>query len=257
MSEQDIIAKNRTVLYGIYRSKYHHIRDCLTESLLHDLRQIYSYILKNGVIRVDGKYTFFMDTNKVRTIIGVKTRSTANKHINYLCAMGMINKLKQTQKSMTEINKNFLASNPGKRPINNFYIKEYSEEELDRINTRCKALLEAKIKQGSLSYIRLIAVGLGDLANEIYMNGIEGYNNKVDNMQDILTVLDAIIADKGYATKQDIKDNLLIKDSMVDDVWSIFRKQRSDIYDYKRPDRKVKEKYGLSGYGWIITTKEK
>ena len=256
MNGEDIIRYNRTILYDIRRSKYHAISECLTENLRSEILKIFKHVLKVGMIQVNGKYTFFMDTTKLTIVRERTTRSTSNVHINFLCAMGIINKLPQVGKSLTEINKKFLATHVGSRPINNFYVKEYTEEELDRIENRCQRLLDAGVTRGNISFNKLNAVGLDDIAYEIYLNNPKSYEKKVNHLQELCEYVDWQIETKGYATKKDIYDNLTFSDKEIDKVLKIFRKQFREIYDYKRPNKETVEKFNLHGYGWIITKKE-
>lgn len=255
MNGEEIIRYNRTILYDIRRSKYHAISECLTENLRSEILSVFKHVLKVGMIQVNGKYTFFMDTTKLTIVRKANTKSTSNQHINYLCAMGIINKLPQVGQSLTEINKKFLASNAGKRPINNFYVKEYTYQELDRIENRCQRLLDAGVTRGNISFNKLNAAGLEDIAYEIYLNHPKSYENKVNHLQELCEFVQWQIESKGYATKQDIYDNMTFSDQEIDKVLKIFRKQFCKVYDYKRPNKETVEKFNLHGYGWIITNK--
>lgn len=65
-------------------------------------------------------------------------------------------------------------------------------------------LLAHKVTAGNISCDRLRAVGLNDLAEQIYMNDIKSFDRKEKFKNKVFKAIDDEIESKGYTTKQDI-----------------------------------------------------
>lgn len=176
------------------------------------------------------KYVYYMDNGRLTTKVrGKTTTAVSNHHFNYLCCVGLLTKLKQTDENSVGINYEFRIENPDKKHnINVFTIYRYTEKRLEQMDKQAGILLEHKVTPGSISCDKLRATGLNDLANKIYMNDIESFNRKEAFKDKALKVIDTELADNGYTTK--VKLCLLLGVSMWQ-ITKFFSTYKLQIYN--------------------------
>ena len=255
-----IVKGNQEKIWHFPSNKYPSIAHYLSGSVRDTLLSILKFIKKVDVIIYKHKYVFFLD-NK-RLTYGVRKKSggtgTSSRHINLLCAIGLINKQYQNADEMLDINKEFLANNPDKkRPINAFYFRRYTDEELERCEERASMLLAAGVTSGNISFDNLSVNGLDDMAIEVYpMNDRTAPERKIMEFGYLMEVMQSLIDEQGYVTRQQVKDNLLIQDREIDELFKIYKKQLSEYYYYERPTNNQIAKWDLPNKKYIYTLRE-
>ncbi len=247
-----VLEINRRILYRI-PSEYKYLSKILTDDIRTDLLSLYKWIDKVEIFRYEGKYTFILDNKKLTYQIRRKqTESVTSRHFNYLCAIGLLNK----NNTDTEINKEFIKGNPEKRAINTYYIKEYTPEELERIDGRSKRLIESNVTSGNISNDKLKIVGLDDIAREVYpLNSNRSIENRLKEYVLMIDSIESEIALKGYVTKPELY-YIFLDPEEIDKLFRLFKSEIQKKYSYKRPTAEEKAKYNLTADNWIITKRE-
>ena len=260
-SAHEIIEYNRNVLYHI-PAKYKYLREYLSGSLRDTLFSVLKFISDKRIVIADHKYIFFADNTTLTHRARKKSSgmATTSRHMNLLCAIGLINKQYQskTKDKLIEVNKNFFANNPDRqRSINVYSFRRYDNRELKRIEERAERLALAGVTSGNFSQSMLVLHGLEDLSNEVLpKNNRNAPQRKAVEYQELLCVLNYIVDSKGYATKEQIRDNLLIDDKELDKVFRIFRRDIGEQFYYKRPTKQQIKQWELKTLKFIYTKKE-
>lgn len=252
---KEIIAENQEVIYHLSKTKYPSLDYYLTGSLYHTLLDVLKFIKSVNVIIYKHKYVFYLDNNHLTHGVRKKICGTAtsSRHINLLCAIGLINKQFQNAEDMLDINKNFLNQNKDKkRPVNVFYFRRYTDEELRRCEDRAKLLRAAGVTSGNMSFNILCVNGLKEIAYEVYpMNDRSAPSKKEEEFEMMLEVMKFLIDMQGYATRQQIKDNMLLPDKEIDKLFRIYRSRLKTIYTYGRPTADQMEEWKLEDKKYI------
>lgn len=258
MNQSNLINYNRNRIYHLpekYESLNHYLHTPIRQTLLSILR----FLNHTELIYYNNRYVFFMAnrtlTYKIRRRM---SDSVSNRHINLLCALNLLHKEYQYKDNMLEINKQFLEDNPDiKRPMNVFYLKKYTDRELQACEIQAARLQSAGVTSGNISYNYLTINGLGDVANRIYpTNNRASPRKKAREYGQILGLLDALTDTYGYATRQQIQDNMLLSETEIKRVLQIYRQDLREKYNFKRPSRAQIELYGLQDGKYIYTRKD-
>lgn len=257
---RDIIEYNRQVLYHLPK-KYKYLEIALRNTkkdLLNILKDIYEI---DPVIwaKVGNKYVWYLDNNKLtRKIRKGGACSTSSRHFNYLCALGVLEKIPQYDGHMIGINEEFLLETGRTRAINVFSIHKYTDTELEKIEERARLLFEKKVTCGNISKDKLVAAGLPELAKEVYfLNMDSSYDKKEKDFKRLLLALEEHINNKGYATIQDLSKSLKMSKEKVRELNKIFKLQMEERYYYKAPNKELKEQLNINTKKWIFTRKTK
>ena len=260
-SAKEIIEYNRNILYHI-PVKYKYLNEYLQGSLRETLFAVFKFISDKQIIIANHKYIFFAD-NKTLTYKVRKKNSgeaTTSRHMNLLCALGLFNKQYQNKykDKLINVNRNFFNENPAKkRSINVYSFRRYDNQELKRINDRAERLLNVNVTTGNFSQSMLACHGLEDLANEsLPSNNRKAPERKMMEFQELLYVMNCIVDAKGYTTKQEVRDNLLIDDKELDKLFRIFKQDISEYFNYKRPTRVQMQQWKLTTLKFIYTRKD-
>lgn len=264
MDTKGIIERNTKRLYRIPR-KYKY----LTKLFQGEIRSLYfgvmQHIKDQDLYRVNGKECFHLTTSEIVKIRGKGSQNTANRYINFLCAMGLIRKLSQIKyQNLTKINEKFLK---GKKdtilPMNTFYFYAFDPEgeRLEEIEARCKDLVVQKVTKANISKDTLILNGLGSIAEELFEGTDSALRWKNDSYCKLYNFLTEKIQEKGYATKQDLYDGLTLnrgaKEFAIDKILRQYRDMIREDFRYQRPTKAMKEQYHLTSDSWIFSIKSK
>lgn len=272
-----ILEYNRKRLYEMPR-KFAVLEEALKPEVKDFLLKIIAYWLKKDCIAY-GRHdmVYFLGTQKGTYEVRKKqTRGVTNRYINYLCALGLLKKLKQeitygydsynktarrffNKRRLTKININMLRYNfdPDKEPYNTFELIKYTSEVLECCCERAERLLSKNITPGNISYNHLALNGLEDIAREVYLEDREGaVGKKQREYYMLLEVAEFIIGQKGYTTKEEICTNLELTDNEIKKVFAIFKNDFYSRYNYRRPTAEQKKLFNLENDNWIITKKQ-
>ena len=262
------IRYNREILYHIPAAYEHLKRYVGTGKPLRDtLLAVLRYIESLNVMIIGHRYIFFVSnktwTHKVRK---KGAASTASVHINLLCAIGLLTKIpqrKDVEGGMIKPNIEFMSHMNEKkearniRPVNVYSIRKYTKKELERLDSRAKLLLDHKVTTGNFAYNMLALNELIELGNEVFPNNErDAPLKKLREAQEFAEVLQFIVENQGYATKKQIRDNLLIDEREIDKLFKYFKPQIEEYYSYRRPTKKQKDQWGLRSYKWVYMKKE-
>lgn len=223
--------------------------------------QVMTFLKDKNLYYYRHKKTFHIDTETIEIIRNKKGSGTANRYINYLCAMGLFGKHIQTRHgTRTQINRNQIYKKPDYyRPVNTFSIFPYDENTLEDIEGRCKILIQKKIRPTNISKSKLVIAELPDLAKDLYPSVRNTMHWKVESCERIIEFLDEEIKLKGYSTKQEIINEVILNKkhnaSAVQKILSQFELLGTNFH-YGRPTKEQKSKYHLVNDSWIITKKE-
>lgn len=263
-----VLRKNRNKIYKLSVNKYPYLYRAIRGEIKDFLLDIISFWLsRNCCIRAvtaTSRPLFFLGTYMGTYMVRKKsTTSVTNRWLNYLCAIGLLSKEKQVIHyawnrrhlvNVTGVNKKLLAYKDFKiKPINTFKVFEYTSDVLQKCDERAKKLLDKKITQGNISYLKLAENGLLDIATEVYQERRKGSEEKKQREFGILiTFIDDRIAAKGFTTKSEIYQDCGIEKKELDKLFVIYRDILWNDRSYKRPTEIEKKKYGLNSNGWII-----
>lgn len=261
---KEIINENRYIIYHLPK-KYSYLGRLLEdERVKNTLLSIYKFISNKEIIIYKHKYEFFLSTQQISKIRKKTGAGTANRYINFLCCIGLINKQYQyldingeaDKTELTNINYSFMLNNSDRknnRPINTFYFRRYSQKELDRLEQRAKLLIQKNITPSNVSSNVLKANDCEDIANEVYYaNDKRAITKKKNELKVLLSEIEKLIKYKGYAKKADIKQFDRVE---LDKLFKIFKRQISEKYIYKAPNKAEKAEFKLKDNTWIIRRK--
>lgn len=224
-----------------------------------DKELIYDYDLNTHI--------FYLDTRTISKLMFDSTYSKSNRYINYLCAIGVIKKVNQPIVPIKDfrnfyreiehynpITKRFLENNIfNSIPINFFYLPEYTNEYLQEIEQRAKKIIDVRLTPGETwSSDTLIAKGLKDIDVELYPHNHSALKRKKELLNYILSFIDYSIDIKGYATKEDIYNNVSLSNSMINKILRIFSEQIKTEYIYRRPTKEDVKNFQLVGNYYIF-----
>lgn len=260
-SAQEIVKFNREVIYHLPR-KYKNLNAYLQGSLKDTLLKVLGFIADKKIIIDQHRYEFFCDNKTLTYRVRRKSygESTSSRHMNLLCALGLFTKQNQNRNKdkLIEVNRNYFKNNPlNRRAINVYSFRRYNEKELQRIEERAERLARAGVTAGNFCQSMLVAHGLEDLAEEaLPANDKTAPDRKMVEQQELMNVLELLVDSQGYATKEQIRNNLILDDKELDKVFRIFRRDIADLYYFKRPTKKQMEDWGLQDLKNIYTRKE-
>lgn len=263
-SADDIIEYNKSIIYHIPKA-YTHLgyylnKGTLKKTLLKILSQIKKF---NTVIIIEHKYCFFLDTNslthKVRKRSG---RGTSNRHINLLCAIGLLHK---EDPEKLQINANIMKDNPNMTmPVSLYSFRRYTDQELQKCDERAEGLMQAGVTIGNISQTVLATHPQTEgIAREVFpRNSSTAPQRKFREYDSLVKVIENLIDHQGYAYKSQVAYRMhgsvevtVNKMAEVERLFKIFRSDLSEKYYYKRPTKQQIEKWGLTNQKYIYTRK--
>ena len=253
---REIIEYNINVLYHLPK-QYKNLEKALI-NVRKDLYDILHFCQDNDPIIWHQKYVWFIDNDRLTEVVRKRTTySTSNKHFNYLCCIGALNKLKQTENNMTGVSATFLLNEREKgkiRPPNTFTVYRYTSKKLAEMDGRAAQLLEHKITSGNISNDKLKASGCQELAEEVfYANSETSIQNKTRKFKKVLEQILRLCDHKGYTDKKELCSSLGWSRNRLDKFLNVFKEQWQQEYQYKAPNKQETEKYNLKSKSWIIT----
>lgn len=229
-------------------------------SLRKTLLSILNYIKDKKIVIDKHRYEFFLDNNALTYKVRKKQarRATSNRHINMLCALGLLKKVYQSQNKdiLLKINADFLQKG-AKRPINVFSFHAYTDQNLREVEMRANRLKSAGITSGNISQNQLVLNGLEDIANEVYYaNDRTAPDIKAEEAAELLALMESLCDSYGYVSKSMLYDNLLLPDVEIDKLLRIFKLQLREIYKYAPPTKKEMQLWSLKDRKYIWKRKK-
>lgn len=253
-----IIEENLQILYHLPK-KYENLNIMLRD-VKHDLYDILNHIKDIEPIIWQQKYVWFLDngtlTSKVRNRT---TAATSSRHFNFLCCLGVLQKLKQTREQMIGINMEFLLETGRERPINVFSVYRYTSKQLEKMEERAAAMHKAKITPGNISRDKLVASGLEELAKEVfYANTDKALQKKEFVWKRVLREIDGQCEQYGFTTKSEVCAACGFSIDKLDELIKVFRMQFDKRYSYKPPTKEQRQQLHIAAEckKWIITRKD-
>lgn len=258
---RETIEYNRKVLYHV-PAKYKYLNHYLNSSIRDTLMAVYKFVDAGNIMVIDNQYTFFCDTSTLTHKVRRKEtgRATTNKHMNLLCAIGLLKKKEQNRENenkLTEINKIFLRENPDKKyPINFYSFVKYTDVKLKWMDTRAKRLYEIGVTVGSFSYNKLAVNGCEDLAKDAMpTNNMTAPDKKAAEFEELMVTMKRMIASQGYVTRQQLQDAGFVSATELNRLFSIFKNRIEEVYDYHMPTRQQQQRFQLQNRKYIYTRK--
>lgn len=267
---KEVLNYNIKKLYRLSFKKYPYLYKALRGDVGQFLRDIINFWRSKdkAILCKLGKPAYFLGTQMgTRTVRKKTTSSVTNKWLNYLCAIGLLNKIEQpviyepyrrNLRQLTGVNRNMLSYNYNAdiEPINTFRVEKYTEEFLCECNENAKKLHEHNITAGNIGYNQLALNGLKDMAVKVYKKERNlSESKKLRELSKVESCIDFLIELNGYTTKQEIYDNLDIDDNEIDKVFRIFKERLWENRTYKAPTKQDREEFGLESGCWIIKNK--
>lgn len=198
------------------------------------------------------------------------TMEVSNHHLNLLCAMRLLRKLKQGEiDKMLEMNKALLAENPTWHPINVFAVEEYTDKHFEMVDGRCAMLRKAHVTSGNISSDKLLIRGCDELAKETYWSNNRSSAERRKGEYQFLKgrIRDICKNYGGYCYKDDIYDNTAVELSKGE-VDKLFQIYGDEIWSdpeyaefwYKSPNKKERERFKITDpkkqKAWIFYPKD-
>ena len=79
---------------------------------------------------------------------------------------------------------------------------------------------------------------------------------KLDEYEELCAVMDFLISEQGYCTKEQIKNNILLNDKEIDKIFKIFKNYIELRYCYRKANKTDKNRFKLENYQHIFLRKE-
>lgn len=238
------------------------LRKILTPSLTETLRKLMLFAVKHQPMIDKNRSVYLLPASKVVRIRGRGTPATANRHLNILCAVGLLNKIEQSVWDIDALvsgNYEFFRHTPsGLHPVNAVRIPKWEPEYLQTVEARARILNDHGITAGNISDNKLLAAGLGDLSHGIYPSNDHGvFTKKEKDYQVILGFIDHSIEVCGYCSKSLIYDNLIdeIERDDIQGLLMIFSEDLKERYNYHMPNKEERERFSLENRKYIYTRK--
>lgn len=254
-----ILDYNIAVLYHL-PSRYKNLNRILTP-VKWDLYNILHHIRKIEPIPWHQKYVWYLDTGHLTTRVRKRSSgatATSNRHFNFLCCIGVLQKLKQTEDNMLGVNQEFMIETGKKRPMNVFTVYRYTPKKLEQLEQRAEKLLKAKVTEGNISHDRLVASGLPELAREVYFaNSDTSIIYKENMLKNVFQCVTELCEKKGYTTKAEVCRTMHLRREQLDNLLKVFGNAWEQNFCYKAPNKQEKEQYQITDSKWIITRREK
>lgn len=257
---KEIIEKNIKRLYRIPK-KYKNINLLFEKNsnLRTDLLNILNFALQVQLIFYKKRYCIHLPTTVLKKILGYKINGTISKHINYLATAGFIGKQYQNEKTdnVTDINLAFCIQNKNKYHMNLFYIRNYDTKTLKEIDEKVGCLLNDGITVGNISK-KILEINSVSQADKIY------YRTSTQSLAKDREVFDLILSKiqescttRGYAKKEEIRLQCKLGKIKFNKLMTLFKKEFTSKFSYKRPTEEEKVKYKLVDSSYIITERKK
>lgn len=254
----DVLKYNQEQIYHL-PERYVAISYYLQRNTRKTLLSILGYLKDKQIIIDKGRYTFFMSNSRLTNDVRKKiyTGSSSSRYLNLLCALGFFKKLKIE----TKVNDNFKAKNPDVwRNINVFSYSKWTPQKLDQIEARAEQLKAAGVRIGNISYNYLMINRLPEVAKETFPeNNVLAPERKAREFQIMHQCIDMLIETQGYATRQQIEDNVIGADitrQELEKLLKIFKEDLGLLYNFKRPTKIQMDLYKLESKKYIYTKKE-
>lgn len=278
-----LIKKNLKILddleekkWKYYEARYQNLCYYLTnprfgKSLLATLRAVYKFLEepppnrkdKNKMLLIEQhRYMFFLCNNHIAVRVRKSASAkTAAHHMNLLCALGLFTKIpqnKSTKKDRDEldrVNDNFIRNNPDKRPINFYSFRLYDSTELKRIEERATRLRQAEVTTTNIDFVYLMNNGdVQDLAAEVFPKNKMSVLDKKDRCFYVLIkTMEELITEQGYCYQSQALRRVHFKHKKL--LLQQYATRIKEWYDYHKPTREQKERFGLKDYKYIYTRK--
>lgn len=231
----------RGTLFGVYKYLYSKVKEYIID------KHRYCFVIRNSTLTKDIRKKYF-------------GAAISNRQMNLLCAIGFFNKIEQNPAtgSMLEVNALFLTTNPQvNRPINAYCFRKYTDKELAILEENAKRLYLQGVTATNFSQNMLVLNGLGDLSRKaLPSNNKKAPVKKKNEYNSMKYVMDFLIDEQGYFTKDEVKANLDFSDSEVDKLFTIFKNDINKQYVYQRPTKEQITKFGLTSLKYIYVRKE-
>ena len=273
---QKILKKNLSKLYKLNSRRYMELQGAIRGELGEFLRGIFNFWMKRETCMLKrGKMVYFLGTRKATYAIRKKTTTgVTNRWLNYLCALGLLKKTKLTvgytrRSAKIAVRRTKKRNRNSRVPmylrdmirdLNTFEVQEYTPELLDLSNERAKLLKMKNITSGNISYNMLALNGLGDIAEEVYLERrYLSEEKKLRECRLLVKYMDSLIERNGYVTKAalyELMDSLHgINKNEVDRLFVLFQNELWLTRIYKPPTQNEVEKFGLKNREYIMVFK--
>ena len=258
---KEIAIYNLNILYHIparLKAIHHYLKN---QSLKETLYKIFNFAKNINIIIDNHRYVLLIDTSRLTYKIRQKIsgKSTSNRYINLLSAMGLLNKVYQNPQKdiLLDANRNFLSHSKYKRAINVFSFKRYTQDELDRIEQRSQQLLSKGVTTGNISFNYLCMNNCYEIAVEVYYaNNRNSPEIKKMEAKEVLNILDTLIDTYGYASRSMIKENSTLPDKEIDKVIALLKPTLEASYIFKPPSKEQILSFNLPSKAFIYLQRE-
>lgn len=249
-----IIQDNIYTLYHLNDKKYMYLT-LMLKDIKKELLQILHFLENIDPIIYKQAYVWYLDNNALTKKIRKKTtKDTSNKHLNYLCALGVIRK--RIDGAEVGINREFMLETDRKNHMNIITVYRYTEKQLDQIEQRAKQLHDNRVTQGNISFNKLMANNCENLAHEIYYrNSDKSIRKKDKEYSKLIEKIEKLINEKGYTTKADVYKATDLSDKEINKLFVIYKSRLWQQYTYKPPTRHDTQTFKLKNRKWIIKRK--
>lgn len=212
-----------------------------------------------------GQPCYALWTNKFMEITGAKTKPTASRHLNYICFLGLLDKIPQYENPNTgavklmKYNERFLNDTGSTIPMNIVSIPDYTD--IDRqslIKERANMIMEKHIPIGKFSYALIHESISEDIADSLYFrNDKKAPMNKRASFDTLKSSINRLIQIQGYCTTEQIlRVDIGLSQAEISKLIGIYKNKLLEMYHYGRPTATQKSRYYLQNDKWIWTDRK-
>ncbi len=237
------------------KSRNSYISQALKKSnLKSDVFKLLDFIAEtNPLCTDDGKSFYILTTVQYRKLTGIATDDTANRHFNYLCALGLIDKFNYEAEDISLIQK-IMNKNEYYYTLNVITIPAYDTARQNLIRERAKELLSAGVTAGNISYCLLHERGLVALADNLYFRNCKlAPKAKRNNLRLVTDAIDRLIEIQHYCTKKQLlQADTGLTQREIKNILTIYKNDLKALYRYGKPTREERFRYRLQNDKWIF-----
>lgn len=262
MCKSELIQYNKKRIYRIPQ-RYKYLRKYLgaDEPLRKTLLGLLTFLEDHNINETEDDVLFFVSTRRASKEVrkNQTVSGTANRHLNMLCALRLIDKMHQGEKEEDADGKEVIVwdgydwskrfwkkyDNKGRtlREIGTYRMWKFDDEHLDYCEQAAKELAEHGITAGNISFNKLAAaVGLRNLAEYLYpLNSFGSADRKKYEYDLLMQVMDELIETQGYTTREQVTERLLDQIHVRGEQKLFDAAEAQNLHDEKIQKKRVNE----------------
>lgn len=224
------------------------------QKLLQVIRKLYQFLYTRKRYITDGgderHCYYFNDSRRFAYGISNASVSVAQGYREILSAIGMLCRVDMAEDLI-------LNNNQKKGLMVTYIFEEWDDAKLEEFEENATRMRTAGVTKSNISSAYLLLHGLEDMKDRILpFNNADGViyakNRLLERFND---VVDDLIDSQGYATNDQIADQMRMSQKSFDNFRRLFRDRITAEYNFHRPTSAEISQFGLTSKSYIYTLK--